>query len=114
MKQFRVRFNKGRQYVIFHIGEPLHAFRKKHKCWAWYGSDRQRKYNGLMGHIHLPSMRGMKRVEYDELVSHEIAHLVIDWILSRARALSFIARNEEDIATMTGEISRKFWRKMGV
>lgn len=55
-------------------------------------------------------MVGIKRPDYHELVTHEVTHLLIDWILSRARSLSFIRRNEEQIATMAGEIVRKFWR----
>ena len=114
MRQFRVRFNKGRQYAIIHIGEPIKQFRKANKCWAWYVSDRQRKYSGLMGHIHLPSMHGMKRVEYRELIVHEIDHLFTDWILSRARGLSFIVRNEELLATMKGQMYKRICNRLGV
>lgn len=112
MKRVRVRFNSGRQSVMFHIGEPLHAFKARHGCHAWYGNQVQRqKRRGLFGHIHLPSMRGMKRADYHELVSHEVYHLVDDWW--RCRDGNVMDDNNEELrATIAGEIVRKFWERV--
>lgn len=112
MKQFRVRFNKGKQSVMFHIGEPLKAFREKHQCHAWYSNAVQRKTrSGLFGHIHLPSPRGMKRIEFDELAVHEIYHLIDDWWRCR-KGNVMSDNNEEDRATLAGELYRKFLQKL--
>lgn len=111
MKRIIVRFNDNKQSVLFVVGENIKAFRKRNNCDAWYGTQAGRKRNkGRIGSIHLPSMVGMRRIEYNELITHEVTHLLIDWTLTRARSLSFVRRNEEQMATMAGEIVRKFWR----
>ena len=115
MKSFRVYFNGKKQSIVFTIGENLKAFKAQNDCHAYYvAADNRRKRRGQIGSIHLPNKRGMCKADYHELVTHEVQHLIIDWILTRARGLSFIRRNEEKIATMTGEIVRKFWDKSGV
>ena len=45
-----------------------------------------------------------------ELVAHEVQHLIFDWVLTR-KGMKMTEQNEERIATMTGEISRRIWRK---
>ena len=45
-----------------------------------------------------------------ELVAHEVQHLIFDWVLTR-KGMNINEKNEERIATMTGEISRRLWRK---
>lgn len=114
MKQFKVRFNKGRQSVLFEIDVPIKAFLQKRGAYAEYWNHARRKQRrGLFGRIVLPSPRGMKRVEFDELVVHEIYHLIDDWWRCR-KGNVMDDNNEETRATLAGEIYRKFWQKMGV
>lgn len=113
MKVKRVFFNRKKQSVIFHVGKSLKAFRQEHNCWAYYvAADNRLKYSGVIGSVFLPSSRGMTQAAYAELVTHEVQHLIIDWILTRARGLEYIRRHEERIASMTGEIVRKFFEKV--
>ena len=115
MKSLRVYFNGKKQSIVFYIGDNLKAFKTQNDCHAYYvAADNRLKRSGQIGSIHLPNRRGISKADYNELVAHEVQHLIIDWILTRARGLSFIRRNEEKIATMTGEIVRKFWIRLGV
>ena len=109
----RIFFNSKKQSVIFHVEEPIKAFQAKNNCMAYYvAADNRLKYSGVIGSVFLPSPRGIDKAEYLELVTHEVQHLVIDWIFTRAKGLEYIRRNEERIATMTGEIVRKFIEKV--
>jgi hypothetical protein len=106
--KFRVYFNDNKQYVIFHLADDVKAFRRKNQCWAYYiAADERRTRRGLFGHIHLPHE---KFVNMSELISHEVQHLMIDWVLCRKDG-KLTPRNEERIATITGEIVKRFWRE---
>jgi hypothetical protein len=110
MRKIRVTFNSGKQYVYFHIGEPLKAFKQAHKCDAWYSNQVQRnRYKGLFGNIYLPKCKYSDPYLH-ELVTHEVTHLLADWM--KARNMRVTDRNEERIATMTGEIVGRFWQKL--
>ena len=108
MRKIKVTFNKNRQYVYFHIAEPLKAFKKAHNCDAWYSNQVNRnRYKGLFGNIYLPKCKHGDPYLH-ELISHEVTHLMADWM--KARNMRVTDRNEERIATLTGEIVRRFWR----
>ena len=108
MRKIRVNFNKGKQYVYFHIGEPLKAFKAKHDCDAWYSNQVQRnRYKGLFGNIYLPKCKHGDPYSH-ELVTHEVQHLLADWM--KARGMRVTDRNEERIATIAGGIVGKFWK----
>jgi hypothetical protein len=102
--EFRVYFNKGRQFFDVFISDSSRKFMREHKCWAYYqpAEDRYAR-RGYFGSIHL-SREGVG------LVSHELLHLWIDWI--RARKPGIINnQNEERLVTEFGEMSRHFWKK---
>ena len=99
---FRVFFNNGKQWFDVFIADSSRKFMKAEKCWAYYqpaGIRKSRK--GYFGSIHL-SRSGVG------LVSHELLHLLVDWV--RARKPSVITEsNEERIVSEFGEIVRRFW-----
>jgi hypothetical protein len=62
----------------------------------------------LFGYIYLSELNFSPMAH--ELVAHEVQHLIFDWVLTR-KGMNLSPKNEERIATMTGEISRRLWRK---
>jgi hypothetical protein len=62
----------------------------------------------LFGYVYLSELNFSPMAH--ELVAHEVQHLIFDWVLTR-KGMRLTERNEERIATMTGEIARRFWRK---
>lgn len=101
---FRVHFNNGKQWFDVYIADNSRKFIKRNKCWAYYQPARIRyKRRGYFGSVHF-SRSGAG------LVSHELLHLLIDWV--RCRKPSIITkRNEERIVLMFGEMTRRFWNK---
>ncbi|NWG34968.1 MAG: hypothetical protein HXY42_11020 [Chloroflexi bacterium] len=84
-------------------------FRRKNQCHAYYIAAEVRKQRqGLFGHIYLSELNHSPMAQ--ELVAHEVQHLIFDWVLTR-KGMNINEKNEERIATMTGEISRRLWRK---
>lgn len=102
---FIVKFNGGKQWIKVIVGEEPKTFRRRNNCHAWYaGAEKRKKRSGLFGYIHLPFTEPSPYLS--ELISHEIQHLILDWVFCHnSFQLSF--QNEERIATMTGEINRK-------
>lgn len=112
MKQFRVRFNKGKQSVMFHVGD--HEILTEKDALAYYDEHKKRyKRRGAFAHIYLPSLRSLKRAEFHELLGHEVTHFIDDWW--RCRQGNVMDDNNEELrASLHGEIVRKFWQKMRV
>ena len=107
MRRIPVKFNHSRQELVFVVHGTLETFRKRNDCDAYYNSKSGRESRrGIFGYIHIPNIS--LDLYWDELIAHEIQHSMIDWVLSKAKSLSYLAEREEQIATMTGEISRKF------
>ena len=106
---FRVYFNNNKQWVnIFVASSPAH-FKRKNQCHAYYiAADMRKQRQGLFGHIYLSELNHSPLAQ--ELVAHEVQHLIFDWVLTR-KGMNINQKNEERIATMTGEISRRLWRK---
>lgn len=106
---FRVYFNDNKQWVnIYVANDPTH-FKRKNQCHAYYiAADVRKQRRGLFGHIYLSELNHSPLAQ--ELVAHEVQHLIFDWVLTR-KGMTISERNEERIATMTGEIARRIWRK---
>lgn len=105
---FRVKFNESKQWVDVYIADSPAKFIDRNDCHAYYmPADGRKAYTGLFGVIHLSKMDDTP--EGVELMTHELDHLMADWMRSRRMTLN--VRNEERIATMKGELSRIFWRK---
>lgn len=92
---------------VFIAEDPV-KFKRKNKCQAWYiSADNRFAYRGLFGYIHLSKMDDTP--EGIELMTHEIDHMITDWMRSRRITLS--ERNEERIATLKGDVAKRFWSK---
>jgi len=105
---FRVRFNKGRQWVDVYISDSPAKFLRRNECHAYYIPNTERKiFYGLFGSIHLKKMDDTP--EAVELMAHEIDHLLADWRMTRR--ITPTAKNEERLATLRGEVEKTFWRK---
>ena len=61
---------------------------------------------GLFGEIHIVR----SRLRHD-VVAHELLHLWIEWL--RARNVTITERNEENLALLYDELTRRFWRTVG-
>jgi len=106
---FRVYFNNNQQWFNVYVADDPIRFKRKNQCHAYYIAAEVRKQRrGLFGYIYLSELNFSPMAH--ELVAHEIQHLIFDWVLTR-KGMSISERNEERIATMTGEISRRLWRK---
>ena len=92
------------------MGQHLCGSRpRKNQCHAYYIAAEERKQRrGLFGYIYLSELNFSPMAH--ELVAHEVQHLIFDWVLTR-KGMTINEKNEERIATMTGEISRRLWRK---
>ena len=112
-KRIKVYFNNNKQWLIFHVGARLRAFRARNDCHAYYIPAEPRLIRrGLFGHIYIPTGE-ITQLMFEELKSHEIAHAMHDWFLCRAGGAWALAnpRGEELYASMTGQISKSFVRK---
>jgi len=106
---FRVYFNDNRQWVNIYVAHDPAHFKRKNQCHAYYIAAEVRKQRqGLFGYIYLSELNFSPMAH--ELVAHEVQHLIFDWVLTR-KGMNINEKNEERIATMTGEISRRLWRK---
>ena len=106
---FRVYFNENKQWVNIYVAKSPAWFKRKNQCHAYYiAADIRKQRQGLFGHIYLSELNHSPMAH--ELVAHEVQHLIFDWVLTR-RGMRITEQNEERIATMTGEISRRIWRK---
>jgi elongation factor P hydroxylase len=107
--KIRVNFNDNKQYIVFVIGDKPRAFQRKNDCHAYYiGADERKKRSGVFGYIHIPVMDDTPLLR--ELIAHEVQHAIIDWVLCR-KGGQVTTKNEERLATMTGEITRRFYAK---
>ena len=106
---FRVYFNDNKQWVNIYVARNPAHFKRKNQCHAYYiGAEERKQREGLFGYIYLSELNFSPMAH--ELVAHEVQHLIFDWVLTR-KGMKFNEQNEERIATMTGEISRRLWRK---
>ena len=106
---FRIYFNENKQWFDVYVANSPAHFKRKNQCHAYYiGAETRKQREGLFGYIYLSELNYSPMAH--ELVAHEIQHLIFDWVLTR-KNMTFTEQNEERIATMTGEIARRFWRK---
>jgi hypothetical protein len=106
---FRVFFNDNKQWVNIYVAKDPAWFKRKMECHAYYiGAETRKQRQGLFGYIYLSELNFSPMAH--ELVAHEVQHLIFDWVLTR-KGMNINEKNEERIATMTGEISRRLWRK---
>ena len=106
---FRVYFNDDKQWVNIYVAHDPAHFKRKNQCHAYYIAAEERKQRqGLFGYIYLSELNFSPMAH--ELVAHEVQHLIFDWVLTR-KGGNINEKNEERIATMTGEITRRLWRK---
>lgn len=106
---FRVYFNDNKQWVNIYIAKDPIYFKRKNQCHAYYiAAEIRKQRQGLFGYIYLSELNFSPMAH--ELVAHEVQHLIFDWVLTR-KGMNINEKNEERIATMTGEISRRLWRK---
>lgn len=106
---FRVYFNDNKQWVNIYVAKNPAHFKRKNQCHAYYiAAEIRKQRQGLFGYIYLSELNFSPMAH--ELVAHEVQHLIFDWVLTR-KGMNINERNEERIATMTGEISRRLWRK---
>lgn len=106
---FRVFFNENKQWVNIYVAKDPAWFKRKNQCHAYYiAAETRKQRQGLFGYIYLSELNLSPMAH--ELVAHEVQHLIFDWVLTR-KGMNINEKNEERIATMTGEISRRLWRK---
>ncbi|HET9908327.1 MAG TPA: hypothetical protein VFQ23_16890 [Anaerolineales bacterium] len=106
---FRIHFNDNRQWFNVYVADNPTRFKRRNQCHAYYIAAEVRKQRkGLFGYIYLSELNFSPMAH--ELVAHEVQHLIFDWVLTR-KGMGISEKNEERIATMTGEIARRFWRK---
>lgn len=106
---FRVFFNDNKQWVNIYVAHNPAHFKRKNQCHAYYiAAETRKQREGLFGYIYLSELNFTPMAH--ELVAHEVQHLIFDWVLTR-KGMNISEKNEERIATMTGEISRRLWRK---
>lgn len=106
---FRVYFNNNKQWFNVYVARNPAHFKRKNQCHAYYiAAETRKQREGLFGYIYLSELNFSPMAH--ELVAHEVQHLIFDWVLTR-KGMRLTERNEERIATMTGEIARRFWRR---
>jgi len=111
--QFYVRFNRGKQSLKFVIHNvTLTTFENINDCDAWFEPNEKNKNlkTGLLGYVHLPHI-SREHPYWHELITHEVTHLLFAIIFSQYKTLKSLAKDEEKIATMMGDIVGKFWKK---
>lgn len=108
MRRIRVPFNDNKQELVFVVKGRVDTFLRLNDCYAYYvGKYPRYQRRGVFGYIHLPHVHKQAPL-FHELIAHEVQHAIFDWVLCR-RGGYINTSNEERIATMTGEIVRRFW-----
>ena len=107
MRRIVVPFNAGKQSLVFVVRHRLDTFITVNDCYAYYvGKYPRYQRAGVFGYIHLPIVHKLSPL-FRELIAHEVQHAIFDWVLCR-KGGRIHTGNEERIATMTGEIVRRF------
>lgn len=103
---FRLYFNKRRQFVLVQLHDVNpETFKSKNSTrWGYYQANKNRTKAGLFGEIHLVKSRVR-----EDLVAHELIHLLGDVLRSKDRRFS--EYNEEYIAELFDNWTRQFFRE---
>lgn len=110
IKTFRVYFNERKQWFVIHLHNvhPTTFYRYAQTYWGFfwgYNPSKQRnRFAGFFGEIHLVASR-----VNENIVSHELLHLLADWCHVRGLDMNNFKR-EEDLAWVSGELNGNFWR----
>ena len=105
---YTVKFNRGRQWVEVYLEDvhPSTFHRRGGGRWGYFIPQWTHPRRGLFGEIHIVR----SRLRHD-VVAHELLHLWIEWL--RARNVTINDRNEESLALLYDELTRRFWRTVG-
>lgn len=105
MVEFRVPFNRNKQYLTVFLEEvaPVTFHRKGGGRWGywWSGDDRAERL-GWFGDLHIVASRVR-----NDVVAHELEHVLIDWQGGKP----ITAHNEERLCRLMDELTRNFWRE---
>ncbi len=104
---FRLRFNKNRQFVEVYLWavHPNTFSKWKGGRWGYWTPIRDSDREGKFGEIHFVR----SRLRFDTII-HELEHFRIDYIWSRGDAIT--RKNEEKYTTFLDEVTRKFLREL--
>lgn len=106
MKSFRIKFNRGKQWVDVTLWDvhPNTFQNWGGGRWAYFEKGYEHPREGKFGELHAVES-GIR----EDTVAHEIPHIVWEWFV--ANNIQFIRRNEEKFCRMTDELVRKFYRE---
>lgn len=106
MKNFRIRFNRNKQWVDVTVWDvhPTTFERWGGGRWAYFEAGYDSPKEGKFGEMHVVES-GIR----EDTVAHEMVHVV--WERFVANNLQFSRRNEERFATYVDELVRKFLRE---
>lgn len=104
---FRVYFNRRKQWydVVLHDVNPTTFQNRGGGRWGYYENNPDRdNRKGLFGTVHLVKSRVR-----EDLVAHELFHLLCDWM--RSRSMQLLPSNEERFAELMDSLVRGFYRE---
>lgn len=104
---FKIYFNKRRQWLDVTLWDvhPTTFARWGSGRWAYFLATWDNPKQGEFGELHMVK----SGIRVDTLV-HEIIHVLAEWTLANRDPLC--PRNEERLATMCDEITRRFVREL--
>lgn len=106
METFRFWFNRRHNWVTVYLHDvtPETFMRRGGGRWGYYVAHDGRGRLGKFGELHL-----VRRRIREDVVVHEIFHLLADWL--RFRKVELNDRNEEKIAQWFDEMVRNFYKE---
>jgi hypothetical protein len=105
---FKIYFNEGRQWIEVRFVDPSHEYLQEAHAFYWTAAKRKPR-SGLFGYIYIRN--DWDGYALDELITHEVGHMVMDWFWSHKNGV--INRgNEEQFVVMLSEIRRAFIEAM--
>jgi hypothetical protein len=106
LDEFTVFFNRKKQWFKVFLWDvnPGTFANWGGGRWAYWEAKWENPKQGFFGEFHAVK----SRVNREDLVAHELLHVLFEWI--RAREIKVSTRNEERLVTLFDEITRNFYR----
>ena len=106
MDEFRVYFNRRKQFITVHLWDvnPGTFANWGGGRWGYFDAKWENPKHGFFGEFHAVK----SRINREDLVAHELLHVLFEWI--RARKITPSLRNEERLVILYDELVRNFYR----
>jgi len=106
LADFRIVFNRGKQFLDVYLYDvhPNTFANWGAGRWGYFIAKWENPRIGFFGEIHLVKSRIR-----EDLIVHELFHVLVEWAFAKGGSIT--RRNEERMAELLDELTRKFYRE---